>query len=76
MHPLLLQVLLLLSNGRAQRDGMTWKTIEGATSSRYTIKAEDVGLYLRSVATGTGFYNGEAISLATAKVTPLAGSGS
>ena len=41
-------------------DGQTWTTIEGETSSRYTIKAEDVGSYLRSVATGTGFYNGEA----------------
>ena len=56
-------------------DGNTWTTIEGETSSRYTIKAEDVGSYLRSVATGTGFYNGEAVSSATAKVTPLAGSG-
>ena len=56
-------------------DGNTWTTIEGETSSRYTIKAEDVGSYLRSVATGTGFYNGEAVSPATAKVTPLAGSG-
>ena len=59
----------------SSNDGMTWTTIEGATSSRYTIKAEDVGLYLRSVATGTGFYNGVATSAATAKVTPLAGSG-
>ena len=56
-------------------DGNTWTTIEGETSSRYTIKAEDVGSYLRSVATGTGFYNGEAISPATAEVTSLAGSG-
>ncbi|MDR7080142.1 putative phosphodiesterase [Neobacillus niacini] len=56
-------------------DGTTWTTIAGETSSRYTIKAEDVGSYLRSVATGTGFYNGVATSSATAKVTPLAGSG-
>ena len=56
-------------------DGTTWTTIEGETSSSYTIKAEDVGSYLRSVATGTGFYNGVATSAATAKVTPLAGSG-
>ena len=46
-------------------DGTTWTTIEGETSSSYTIKAEDVGSYLRSVATGTGFYNGVATSAAT-----------
>ncbi|MFJ7729137.1 metallophosphoesterase [Neobacillus sp. NPDC097160] len=56
-------------------DGTTWTTIAGETSSRYTIKEEDVGSYLRTVATGTGFYNGVATSSATAKVTPLAGSG-
>ena len=54
-------------------DGTTWTTIEGETSSSYTIKAEDVGSYLRSVATGTGFYNGEATSAATDKVTSLGG---
>ncbi|MFJ5714062.1 metallophosphoesterase [Neobacillus sp. NPDC093127] len=58
----------------SSNDGTKWTTIAGETSSKYTIKAEDVGLYLRSVATGTGFYNGEATSAATAKVTPLAGS--
>ena len=58
-------------------DGNTWTTIEGETSSRYTIKVEDAGSDLCSVATGTGFYNGEekAVSSATAKGTPLAGSG-
>ena len=54
-------------------DGTTWTTIEGETSSSYTIKAEDVGSYLRSVATGTGFYNGVATSAATDKVTSLGG---
>ena len=54
-------------------DGTTWTTIEGETSSSYTIKAEDVGSYLRSVATGTGFYNGVATSGPTDKVTPLGG---
>lgn len=56
-------------------DGTAWTAIAGETSANYKIKAEDVGLYLRSVATGTGFYNGVATSSATAKVTPLAGSG-
>lgn len=56
-------------------DGTAWTAIAGETSSKYTIKTADVGLYLRSVATGTGFYNGVAASSATAKVTPLAGSG-
>ncbi|MBA9087186.1 putative phosphodiesterase [Fontibacillus solani] len=56
-------------------DGTTWTTIAGETSSNYTVKTEDVGQYLRTVATGTGFYNGVATSSATAKVTPLAGSG-
>ncbi|MCD9024940.1 metallophosphoesterase [Cohnella silvisoli] len=56
-------------------DGTAWTAIEGATASQYTIKTADVGSYLRSVATGTGFYNGVATSTATAKVTPLAGSG-
>ncbi|MFC4306699.1 S-layer homology domain-containing protein [Cohnella boryungensis] len=56
-------------------DGTAWTAIGGATSSNYTIKADDVGQYLRSVATGTGFYNGIVTSSATAKVTPLAGSG-
>ena len=54
-------------------DGTTWTTIEGETSSSYTIKAEDVGSYLRSVATGTDFYNGVATSAATDKVTSLGG---
>lgn len=56
-------------------DGTAWTAIEGETSSNYTIQAADVGLYLRTVATGSGFYNGVATSSATAKVTPLAGSG-
>ncbi|WP_230503491.1 metallophosphoesterase [Sutcliffiella rhizosphaerae] len=54
-------------------DGTTWTTIEGETESSYTIKEEDVGLYLRSVATGNGFYNGGATSAATDKVTPIGG---
>ena len=54
-------------------DGTTWTTIEGETSSSYTIKAEDVGSYLRSVATGTDFYNGVTPSNATDKVTSLGG---
>ncbi|WP_127581799.1 metallophosphoesterase [Paenibacillus koleovorans] len=57
-------------------DGTAWTAIAGDASSNYTIKTADVGLYLRSVATGTGFYNGVATSSATAKVTPLAGTGS
>ncbi|GAA3407537.1 hypothetical protein GCM10020370_39290 [Paenibacillus hodogayensis] len=57
-------------------DGTVWTAIAGETSSNYTIKAADVGMYLRTVATGTGFYNGVATSSATAKVTPLAGGGS
>lgn len=56
-------------------DGVAWTAIAGETAANYKIKAEDVGLYLRSVATGSGFYNGVATSSATAKVTPLAGSG-
>lgn len=56
-------------------DGMTWTVIPGATSSHYTIQTADVGLYLRTVATGNGFYNGVVTSSATAKVTPLVGSG-
>ncbi|MFD0681135.1 MULTISPECIES: metallophosphoesterase [unclassified Paenibacillus] len=56
-------------------DGTAWTTIAGEISSKYTIKKADVGMYLRTVATGTGFYNGAVTSTATAKVTPLAGSG-
>ncbi|TVY03119.1 S-layer homology domain-containing protein [Cohnella terricola] len=60
----------------SSKDGLAWTAIAGATASQYTIKTADVGSYLRSVATGTGFYNGVVTSVATAKVTPLAGSGS
>ena len=56
-------------------DGTAWTAIPGATAADYTIKTADVGMYLRAVATGTGFYNGVAASSATAKATPLAGSG-
>jgi DNA repair exonuclease SbcCD nuclease subunit len=56
-------------------DGTAWLAIEGANASNYSIKAADVGSYLRAIATGTGFYNGAATSSATAKVTPLAGNG-
>ncbi|WP_171683458.1 S-layer homology domain-containing protein [Paenibacillus planticolens] len=57
-------------------NGTTWIVIPEATAAKYTIKTEDVGSFLRVVVTGTGFYNGVATSTATAKVTPLAGSGS
>lgn len=56
-------------------DGAEWTAIEGETSANYRIKAADVGMYLRAVASGTGFYNGIATSSPTAKATPLAGSG-
>ncbi|WP_130605119.1 S-layer homology domain-containing protein [Cohnella abietis] len=54
-------------------DGSSWTAITGETSSNYKIKTADVSMYLRSVATGTLFYNGVATSSATAKVTPLGG---
>ncbi|MBP1989155.1 S-layer homology domain-containing protein [Paenibacillus eucommiae] len=60
----------------SSKDGTAWTAIAGATSASYVIKAADVGSYFRAVATGTGFYNGVVTSTATAKVTPLAGSGS
>lgn len=56
-------------------DGTAWTAIAGVTSSNHTVRKEDVGMYLRCTAKGTGFYNGEAVSPATSKVTSLAGSG-
>jgi len=57
-------------------DGSNWATIQSETAAVYQIKGEDVGQFLRAVATGTGFYSGIARSSATAKVNPLAVGGS
>ena len=35
-----------------------WTAIDGATSQKYLPKTDDVGLYLKVVATGSGFYTG------------------
>lgn len=35
-----------------------WTAIDGATAQKYLPKADDVGLYLKVVATGSGFYTG------------------
>ena len=35
-----------------------WTAIDGATANKYLPKADDVGLYLKVVATGSGFYTG------------------
>ena len=56
-------------------DGSAWTAIDGADTASYTVKAADVGAYLRCTVTGTGFYHGTAASEATGKVTALSGSG-
>ena len=55
--------------------GGTWTNISGATANTYTLTGDDLGTYVRVVATGNGYYTGSAtvgtISVITGTQTPI-----
>lgn len=51
--------------------GGTYVAISGATTNTYTPVVDDVGKYLKVLATGTGSYSGSAFSAATGVITGL-----
>ena len=57
-------------------DGNTFTTIPSATVASYTPVSGDVGKYIQVKATGTGAYNGMAVTTTTAKVAAPSGGGS
>ncbi|MDD3023618.1 MAG: S-layer homology domain-containing protein [Syntrophomonadaceae bacterium] len=58
---------------RCDTDDGTFTNISGATSSTYTCVSDDIGKFLKVVATGTGYYSGTATSAAKGAVANYTG---